>query len=155
LEENPWRVLYDQVDRSVLEARGDVMRFQTDPLTESAVLAGPAVLSVTASTRGGAGALHATLVDVWPGGVAQRLASGVAIVGRVPEPVTVDLGDICCHLEEGRSLRLELACSDFPRHPRTNGDTSALTATSLRPGELELRLGVDATLAFHVIDDHG
>ncbi len=81
------------------------MLFQTEPLTEPCLLSSPAALTVTAPARGGAGALHATLVDLWPGSVANRLASGVAMVGRVPERVTVDLGDACCRLEQGRSLR--------------------------------------------------
>jgi putative CocE/NonD family hydrolase len=152
LDENPWRVLFRQVDRSVLEHRADLVRFQTEPLAEPLVLAGPVAVAVTASARGGAGALHANLVDVWPGGSAHRLASGVATVERAPGRVRIDLGHASCRLEPGRSLRLELACSDFPRHPRTNGDASALTATFLRPGELRLRLGADATLAFHVVN---
>lgn len=152
LDENPWQVLYRQADRSVLEHRGDLMRFQTEPLAEPLVLAGRVALAVTASARGGAGALHANLADVWPGGVAHRLASGVATVGRAPARVRVDLGDVCCRLKPGRALRLELACSDFPRHPRTDGDASALTTTSLHRGEVRLRLGADATLTFHLVD---
>lgn len=152
LDENPWQVLVDQQDRSELDARDDVLRFETGPLHEPLVLVGPAAVSLTVSARGGAGSVHATLVDVWPGGPTRRLSSGAASVGREPRRVRVDLGEICCRLEAGRSLRIDLAGSDFPRHPRAAGGASALSATRLTPGELHLRLGEDASLSFHVVD---
>jgi len=149
LDENPWQVLVDQQDRSVLDDREDVLRFQTEPLAEPLVLAGPALLTITVSARGGAGSIHATLVDVWPGGPARRLSSGAALIGRESRAVRIDLGEICCRLDVGRSLRLDLACTDFPRHPRSSGVASPLTATRLVPGELRVKLGDEARLTFH------
>jgi hypothetical protein len=147
LDDNPWRTLFRPADRAGLARRDDVRIFETPPLDRPLVLAGPARLRLAASSRGGAGALFATLVDVWPGGVARRLAGGVVTVGRSPATVTVDLGEVCCRLEAGRSLRLELAGSDFPRHPRPAGINEATTATLLRPGELRLALGMTARLS--------
>ncbi|HYF11853.1 MAG TPA: CocE/NonD family hydrolase [Actinomycetota bacterium] len=146
LEGNPWQVLHHAPDRSVLLERGDVVSFDTEPLEAPLVLAGPAVVSVEAAARGGAATLHAHLVDVWPNGVARRLASGAARLSRSRAPSRVDLGHACCRLEAGRVLRLELASSDFPRHPRPAGTASALTAEDLRPGEVFVALGGDAAL---------
>ncbi len=152
LDENPWSVLFIQSDRSLLDLREDVMLFQSEPLAEPMMLAGSALLGVTASARGGAGALHANLTCAWSSGVAHRLGGGAAMVGPTPERVRVDLGEVCCRLEAGQRLRLELACSDFPRHPRSAGPDSPFQATSLRGGELSVELGSGATLSFQCLN---
>jgi putative CocE/NonD family hydrolase len=146
LEGNPWQVLLRPPDRSVLLERSDVVAFDTEPLDRPLVLGGPVVVSVEAAARGGAATLHAHLVDVWPDGVARRIASGVARLSRSPARTRVDLGQACCRLAAGRVLRLELASSDFPRHPRPAGTASALTGEDLRPGEVVIALGGGASL---------
>lgn len=143
LDDNPWNTLLRPADRSPLLGRGDVLTFDSEPMRERTVVAGDVEMSLTASARGGASTLHATLVDVWPDGTARRLTGGVARLGRAPRPVKVDLGPIAMSLDAGRVLRLELAASDFPRHPRPAGDASMLTAKTLSPGELAV-----------VMDDH-
>lgn len=153
LQDDAWGVLMDPPDREELRARRDVEVFQTAPLERPLVLAGPATVRLEASSHGGARTLHANLVDVWPQGEARRLATGVAMVPRSPGSVAIDLGEVCCRIEPGRALRLELACSDFPRFPRSSGTEDPLRSTILRPGEIRLRLGVaTAALKVRVLD---
>jgi putative CocE/NonD family hydrolase len=146
LDDNPWNPLLRPADRAALPGRGDVLAFDSEPMGIRTVVAGDARVSVTASARGGASTLHATLVDVWPDGTARRLAGGVALLGRDPVPVTLDLGPIAMTFDVGRVLRLELAASDFPRHPRAAGGASMLSAETLSPGEVVVVMDDDARL---------
>lgn len=144
LIEDAWQSLAGLPDEREVETRGDVLTFSGEAAGEPLDLAGPVTLE--ARVRAGAPMhLAAKLVDVYPSGRARRILQGIALV---PDPTgdgalaRVDLGNTGYRLRPGHRLRLEVACSDFPRYLPDMGDgRNAWTAVEGVPREQELVVG--------------
>lgn len=156
LIEDAWQPLAGLPDEREVEGREDVLTFTGEAAGEPLDLAGPVTLA--ARVRAGAPMhLSTKLVDVDPGGRARRILQGIALV---PDPTgdgalaRVDLGNTGYRLRPGHRLRLEIACSDFPRSLPDMGDgRNAWTATEGVPRGQELVVGgaEGATLTLAVL----
>lgn len=151
-------------DYQGVESRGDVLVFTSDPLAEPLEIIGPVRLIAYVATSAADTDITAKLLDVHPGGFAQRLCDGLArlryrkgfdmerevIPGEVYE-VVVSMWDTCVRLAPGHRLRLEIASSAFPKYDvnlGTGGDmitetdgvlaTNKLWHTPSRPSRLDL-----------------
>jgi hypothetical protein len=116
-------------DYHAVDSRGDVLIFDTDPLTEPLEVIGPVQLIAHVATSAADTDVMAKLIDVHPGGFAQRLCDGMVRLryrngfsrsddlitpGEVYE-VSVVMWDTCLRVEPGHRLRLEVASSAFPK----------------------------------------
>ena len=133
-----------------VEARGDVLVYSTEPLAEPVELIGPVTLVAHVATSAADTDVMAKLIDVHPGGFAQRLCDGLVRLryrnGMTrAEPVTpgevyevrVALWDTCVRIEAGHQIRVEVASSALPKYDvnlGTGGDmiteTAGVTATN-------------------------
>ncbi|HMC69898.1 MAG TPA: CocE/NonD family hydrolase, partial [Mycobacteriales bacterium] len=147
-----------------VETRGDVLVYTTEPLEEDVEIIGPVRLVAYVSTDARDTDITAKLVDVHPGGFAQRLCDGMVRLryrdgfdqqrpvtpGEVYE-VEVVMWDTCIRLSAGHRIRLEVASSAFPKYDvnlGTGGDLVTETAgvvaqntiwhTNTRPSRLIL-----------------
>jgi putative CocE/NonD family hydrolase len=112
-----------------VESRGDVLVFTSDPLPEPREIIGPVAVVAYVETTAADTDVMAKLVDVHPGGFAQRLCDGMVrlryrdgfareqpvIPGEVYE-VRIPMWDTCVRLEAGHRLRAEIASSAFPKY---------------------------------------
>jgi putative CocE/NonD family hydrolase len=111
-----------------VQTRGDVLVYDSDPLTEPAEIIGPVRLIAHVATSAADTDVTAKLVDVHPNGFAQRLCDGMVrlryrhgfareelpVPGEVYE-ASIAMWDTCLRLERGHRLRLEVASSAFPK----------------------------------------
>ncbi len=105
--------------------RDDVVRFQTEPVTEPWTLLGPVVAEIWSTSDREIGDVHLTLVDVDPKGGSRYLADGIARAALVPgEPAkfAVDLGQVGHVVLPGHRLGLDVAAMSFPRFDRAPVD---------------------------------
>ncbi len=111
-----------------MQARADVLVFESAPLTMPVELTGPLAAELHVALDRAGGDLCVALSELLPDGRALHLADGIARVragepgadGREPALVRVELGATSVELPAGRRLRVELAASCFPRfdvHP--------------------------------------
>jgi hypothetical protein len=133
-----------------VESRGDVLVYSTEPLTEPVELIGPVTLVAHVATTAADTDVMAKLIDVHPGGFAQRLCDGMVRLryrngfhqvetvtpGEVYE-VRIALWDTCVRIEPGHRIRVEVASSALPKYDvnlGTGGDmiteTEGVTATN-------------------------
>jgi putative CocE/NonD family hydrolase len=112
-----------------VESRGDVLVFTSDPLPEPREIIGPVAVVAYVETTAADTDVMAKLVDVHPGGFAQRLCDGMVRLryrdgfareqpvtpGEVYE-VRIPMWDTCVRLEAGHRLRAEIASSAFPKY---------------------------------------
>jgi uncharacterized protein len=116
-------------DYHAVDSRGDVLVYDTDPLTEPLEVIGPVQLVAHVATSAADTDVMAKLIDVHPNGFAQRLCDGMVRLryrngfsraddlitpGEVYE-VSVVMWDTCLRVEPGHRLRLEVASSAFPK----------------------------------------
>jgi len=147
-----------------VESRGDVLVYTTEPLEHEVEIIGPARLVAHVATDARDADITAKLIDVHPGGFAQRLCDGMVrlryrdgfddqqsvMPGEVYE-VEVAMWDTCVRLPAGHRIRLEIASSAFPKYDvnlGTGGDmvteTTGVIAhntiwhTAERPSRLQL-----------------
>jgi hypothetical protein len=147
-----------------LEGRGDVLVYTSAPLTEPLEVTGPVTVVAHVATSARDTDITAKLVDVHPGGFAQRLCDGMVRLryrdgcdtaqpvtpGEVYE-VTISLWDTSVRLSPGHRVRLEIASSAFPKYDvnlGTGGDmvtetdgvvaTNRIWHTASRPSRLSL-----------------
>ncbi len=112
-----------------VESRGDVLVYTSDPLPEPREIIGPVAVVAHVETTAADTDIMAKLVDVHPGGFAQRLCDGMVRLryrdGFVREqPVTpgevyevrIPMWDTCVRLGAGHRLRVEIASSAFPKY---------------------------------------
>jgi putative CocE/NonD family hydrolase len=147
-----------------VETRGDVLVYTTEPLAEDLEVIGPVRLVAHVATDARDTDVTAKLVDVHPGGYAQRLCDGMVRLRyrdgfdeqRPVQPsavyeVEVVMWDTCIRLAAGHRIRLEVASSAFPKYDvnlGTGGDmvtetdgvvaTNTLWHTADRPSRLQL-----------------
>jgi putative CocE/NonD family hydrolase len=151
-------------DYQGVETRGDVLVFTSAPLTEPLEIIGPVRLIAHVATSAADTDITAKLLDVHPGGFAQRLCDGVTRLRYregfdkelqvVPEEVyevEIRMWDTCVRLAAGHRIRVEIASSAFPKYDvnlGTGGDmitetdgvlaTNKLWHTPSRPSRLIL-----------------
>ncbi|WP_231388530.1 CocE/NonD family hydrolase [Pseudooceanicola algae] len=155
-----------------LIARRDVLSFQTAPLEQDLVVAGPVTLRLTVSTDAPDTDFTAKLVDVYPPspdyprGYAMILTDGIFRVRYrkgydAPEPVTDETPfDITItpfatanRFARGHRLRLDISSSNFPKfdiNPNT-GDPEG-TARGHRVARNTVHLGAGSVLELQVLD---
>jgi len=147
-----------------VESRGDVLVFTSDPLAEPLEVIGPVKVIAHVATSATDTDVTAKLLDVHPGGFAQRLCDGVVRLRYrngfdAESPVTpgetyeveIRMWDTCVRLPAGHRLRVEIASSAFPKFDvnlGTGGDmitetdgviaTNRLWHTPSRPSRLIL-----------------
>ncbi len=130
-------------DYSGVETRGDVLVYTSEPLEEVLDVIGPVRLIAHVSTSAADTDIHARLLDVHPGGFAQRLCDGVVrlryregherqlpvVPGTVYE-VEVVMWDTAQRFAAGHRVRLEAASSAHPAFQTnlgTGGDETQAT----------------------------
>jgi putative CocE/NonD family hydrolase len=135
-----------------VENRGDVLVFTSDPLTEPLEIIGPVKVIAHVATSAADTDITAKLVDLHPGGFAQRLCDGMVrlryrdgfrhgqtvVPGEVYE-VEIPLWDTCVRLAAGHCLRVEIASSAFPKFDvnlGTGGDMITETTGVLAANQL-------------------
>ena len=147
-----------------VESRGDVLVFTSDPLPGPLEIIGAVRVIAHVATSAADTDITAKLVDVHPGGFAQRLCDGMVrlryrggfeheqtvVPGQVYE-VDIPMWDTCVRLPAGHRLRVEIASSAFPKYDVNLGtggnmiiETAGVTAanrlwhTPSRPSRLIL-----------------
>jgi putative CocE/NonD family hydrolase len=130
-------------DYSGVETRGDVLVYTSEPLEKALDVIGPVRLVAHVSTSAADADLHARLLDLHPGGFAQRLCDGVIRLryregherqlpvtpGTVYE-VEVVMWDTAQRFAPGHRVRLEVASSAHPAFATnlgTGGDETQAT----------------------------
>jgi putative CocE/NonD family hydrolase len=118
-------------DYRAVERRDDVLVYSTAPLTEPLEVCGPLRVRLHAASSARDTDFTAKVLDVHPGGFAQRLNDGIVRArfrrsmeeesflepGRV-ESYEIDAWSTCAMLGEGHRLRLEISSSAFPKFDR-------------------------------------
>jgi putative CocE/NonD family hydrolase len=115
-------------DYAGVEARGDVLIYTSEPLTEPLDVVGPVRLVVFVSTSAADTDVTAKLIDLHPNGFAQRLCDGLVRLryragherAQPVEPDTVYevevlMWDTAQRLQPGHCIRLEIASSAHPK----------------------------------------
>ena len=111
-----------------VESRGDVLVFTSDPLAEPLEIIGPVKVIAHVATSAADTDITAKLLDVHPGGFAQRLCDGITrlryrngfgaelpVTPGEPYEVEIRMWDTCVRLDAGHRLRVEIASSAFPK----------------------------------------
>lgn len=146
--------------RVPLDARPDVLSFQTPPLEQDVVIAGPVVADLVVSSSAVDTDVTIKLVDVhppsedFPDGFAMNLTDGVLrcryrngfeapepMTPGTPYPVTVEAPDTANAFLRGHRIRLDIASSNFPRFDVNPG---------LGTGDAGARRSVVATNRVHL-----
>jgi len=133
--QDPFSILRDWRDESVIEGRRDVLTFTTDEAIAPLHLAGPATAHLVLESTGDTMHVHVKLLDVQPDGAARMLLRGQAFVACAAygTSVSVGLGHTAYLLQPGHRLRLHVASSDHPLylwHPGTAEDPWWATMTA-------------------------
>src|SRR5581483_3244847 len=131
-------------DYSGVDARGDVLVYASEPVTEPLDLVGPVRLVAFVSTSAEDTDVTARLVDLHPNGFAQRLCDGVVRLryraghgeAELVEPdmvyeVEVVMWDTAQRVLPGHRIRVDIASSAHPKFAvnlGTAGDQSEATA---------------------------
>lgn len=128
-------------DQAMVEHRGDVLVYSTEPLAEDLEIIGPVKFTLYASSSAPDTDFTAKLVDVGPCGFARNLTDGI-LRARVRESqssprlmrpgqvyeFTIDLWSTANLFKVGHRIRLEVSSSNFPRfdrNPNTGHDLFA------------------------------
>lgn len=118
------------MDQRPIGNRQDYLRFQTAPLTNDVVIAGPVSMDLWASTDGPDTDFVVKLVDVYPDGY-EAIILDTAIRARyrngrmpdeikmmtpgAPEKFTLDLWDTAITFEKGHRIAVHVTSSNYPR----------------------------------------
>jgi len=130
-------------DRRAIERRDDVLVYTSAPLDADLEVTGPVALTLCAESSATDTDFTATLVDVYPSGLAIHLCEGIVRArfresytaptliepGRVYE-YTFSLWETSNLFKAGHRIRLEVSSSNFPRFDRNlnTGHTPGLDA---------------------------
>jgi putative CocE/NonD family hydrolase len=129
--------LYVPADQKPLERRTDILVYQTTPLEQDIVLAGPVVCHLWAETDAPDTDFTARLIEVAPDGSTVQLSTGIirarfrsgfdnpSLVepGRAYEYV-IKMAPVGIRFHRGMRIRLDISSSDFPGFDR-NHNTGA------------------------------
>lgn len=151
-------------DQRTIEARDDVIEFETQPLDESLTVIGPIMVSLFASSSAPDTDFGARLCDVYPDGRSMLMNEGMVRAryrdslseekfmepGRVYE-IAVDLWDTALTFAAGHRIRLDIfSCADpryepnpntgepFRRHTRTQPANNTIHHSRPYPSHLVL-----------------
>ena len=116
-------------DRTQIDARSDVLVFDSPPFPKGVRLAGPVRATLHATADGDSFDLHAILSEVTETGVFE-ITSGYCRAGS-GGLVEIDMRATCIRVGMGNSLRLSVAAGSFPAFPVNSG-------CGLPPGEERL-----------------
>lgn len=149
------------VDRTSVDARGDVLTYTTAPLTAPLALAGDVAVELAVACDRPSFDLACTLSRVGADGQVIPLSEGYRCVApsEVAPVIHVRLSATCATLQPGDALRLSIAGAAFPAYavnpgtgedPKTATGASALVTTvgvhygGLRPSCLHLHLAPES-----------
>jgi len=136
------------MDQRKIPDRKDYLRFETIPLTEDVVIAGPVTVELYASTSGIDTDFIAKLVDVYPDGYeAIVLDSPIRTryrFGRMPddiqfmipdkpEKLVIDLWGTAITFEKGHKIALHIASSNSPRFEVNPNTGEAPGSSKMKP----------------------
>jgi putative CocE/NonD family hydrolase len=123
----PW----GPMDQRLVEKRGDVLVYSTEPLPSPTEVTGPVKVLLYVSSSAPDTDFTAKLVDVFPDGTARNLTDGILRVRyrdslespRLMTPgevyrMTIDAGVTSNVFLAGHRIRLEISSSNFPRFDR-------------------------------------
>jgi uncharacterized protein len=132
-----------------LDARPDVLVYQTDPLDADMLVAGPVAVDVWAATSAVDTDFTAKLVDVYPNGTAINVADGILRARyredpATPTPVTpgvpleyhIDLWHTAISFKAGHRVRLDISSSNFPHFDRNLNTGNPLGSDSLDDAQI-------------------
>ena len=118
-------------DRRVIEAREDVLVYETEPLTEGVEVTGPASATLFVSSDAPDTDFTAALVDVHPDGRAIVLCEGICRArfrNGIDKPelmkrgetyqLQIDMWDTSNLFKVGHRIRVDVSSSNFPRYDR-------------------------------------
>ena len=112
-------------DRSMIDARGDVLTFTTPPLTRELRLAGEVAAHLWLACDAPSFNLCCTLSRVSPSGRALVLTQGYRRVvpgTRLDRAIEIPMRATCASIEPGEALRLSIAAACFPAYPVNPGN---------------------------------
>lgn len=109
------------LDQTSVEAREDVLGFDTAPLTAPLTLLGPVTATLWTQATEAVFDVAAKLVDVHPDGLAQILTDGITrseqpAGEKGPRPVRIAMAATGHTVRSGHRLRLEVATCNFPKY---------------------------------------
>ncbi len=150
-------------DYRPVERRDDVLVYSTEPLAEATEVCGPIKARLWASSSGRDADFMAKLLDVWPGGFAQRLTDGMVRArfrDGMGEPSPIEPGQVyaydidawntCQAFGRDHRIRVEIASSAFPKYDRNPGTGEPLGKTT-RLERTEQRVYHDRQHPSHVV----
>jgi hypothetical protein len=121
------------VDQRPVEARADVLCYDSAPLRADLDVAGPVRLSLYAASNAPDTDFTAKLVDVSPDGRAENRCEGIVrarwqgggeaptwFEADTPRRFEIDLWATGCRFRSGHRIRLEVSSSNFPRFDRNS-----------------------------------
>ncbi|MBO6784698.1 MAG: CocE/NonD family hydrolase [Alphaproteobacteria bacterium] len=113
-----------RVDRSETDARSDVLTFTSQPLGETATLAGIPVAELHCRCDLASFDLSVVLSEVMPDGRAINITESYVRVGPDDEraPARIELRPVAAEIAKGTALRLSVALASFPAHMMNTGD---------------------------------
>jgi putative CocE/NonD family hydrolase len=156
-------------DYAGVETRGDVLVYTSEPLLEPLDVVGPVRLVAFVSTSAADTDVTAKLIDLHPGGFAQRLCDGVVRLRYrdgpdQPQPVQPDtvyeveivMWDTAQRILPGHCIRLEVASSAHPKFATnlgTGGDETEVTDGVLANNRLYHDAARPSRLLLTVLED--
>ncbi len=118
-------------DYRAIERRDDVLVYTTPVLADRMEMCGPITVKLFAASSARDTDWTAKVLDVHPGGYAQRLNDGIVraryrnslerpelLTPGEPQEYTIDCWSTCILLDRGHRLRLEVSSSAFPKFDR-------------------------------------
>jgi hypothetical protein len=150
-------------DYRPVERRDDVLVYSSEPLAEATEICGPIRVRLWASSSGRDADFMAKLLDVWPGGFAQRLTDGMVRARfrdgiGAPSPIEpgrvyaydIDAWNTCQVFGRDHRIRIEIASSAFPKYDR-NPSTGEPLGMTTRLERAEQRVYHDRQHPSHVV----
>jgi uncharacterized protein len=156
LVHDPWRpvpstggahgVPVGPVNRTLIDARPDVLTYTSAPLTASLAMAGIPEVALEVEADAPSFDLSCVLSRVSPDGQAIHLTDGYRHFGVAPagDARVIALRPFCATLKPGDRLRLSVAAANFPAFPVNPGDGGsplAAGADSARPITITVHYG--------------
>ncbi len=130
-------------DYAAVQRRDDLLVFQTEPLEREIEVTGPISVELYASSSAPDTDFMAMLLDVWPGGFAQRLCDGMVRARfreGMDQPSLITPGEVyrytidcwnTAHLfRTGHRIAVQIASAAFPKYDRNLNTGAALGVTS-------------------------
>ena len=135
-------------DQREIEARKDVIAFETEPLSGDVTVIGPVTATLYASSDARDTDFSVRLCDVYPDGRSMLMCDGMVraryrdsnVKTKLMKPgkvyrFTIDLWDTCLTFSKGHRIRVDIASSDAPRFkPNPNGKMGRFPISDLHGG---------------------